>query len=87
MTLYNEHHFFAPNELNRYSLGTKNTHLRRDADGSMTIHVQPDAPGPDDHDNWLPCPAGADFTLYVRAYWPTAAVLQGGWTPPPVVPA
>lgn len=87
VTLYNEHHFFAPNELNRYSLGTKNTHLRRDADGSLTIHVQPDAPGPDDHDNWLPCPAGADFTLYVRAYWPKAAVLQGGWTPPPVVPA
>jgi hypothetical protein len=53
----------------------------------MTIHVRPDAPGADDHDNWLPCPAGADFTLYIRAYWPKAAVLQGGWTPPPVVPA
>ena len=24
LTLYNEHHFFAPNELKRYSLGTKN---------------------------------------------------------------
>ena len=24
LTLYNEHHFFAPNEIKRYSLGTKN---------------------------------------------------------------
>ena len=24
LTLYNEHHFFAPNEIKRYSIGTKN---------------------------------------------------------------
>jgi len=23
-----------------------------------------------------------DFTLYVRAYWPKAAVIDGSWTPP-----
>ena len=28
LTLYNEHHFFAPNEINRYSLGTKNKDLQ-----------------------------------------------------------
>src|SRR5262249_8004653 len=28
LTLYNEHHFFAPNEINRYSLGTKNKNLK-----------------------------------------------------------
>src|SRR5215475_8133522 len=28
LTLYNEHHFFAPNELKRYSLGTKNKALK-----------------------------------------------------------
>ena len=27
LTLYNEHHFFVPNDLNRYSLGTKNKDL------------------------------------------------------------
>jgi len=27
LTLYNGHHFFAPNPLKRYSLGTKNKHL------------------------------------------------------------
>ena len=28
LTLYNEHHFFAPNEINRYSVGTKNKDLK-----------------------------------------------------------
>lgn len=32
-TLYNEHHFFHPNDLRRYSLGKKN--LKRSADGSF----------------------------------------------------
>jgi hypothetical protein len=25
-----------------------------------------------------------DFSLYIRAYWPKAAALEGAWTPPPV---
>ena len=24
----------------------------------------------------------ADFTLYLRAFWPKAAVIDGSWTPP-----
>src|SRR5262249_40674542 len=28
LTLYNEHHFFAPNDIKRYSLGTKNKSLQ-----------------------------------------------------------
>jgi hypothetical protein len=27
----------------------------------------------------------ADFTLFIRAYWPKAAVQDGSWTPPPAV--
>src|SRR6202007_1216609 len=27
LTLYNEHHFFSPNEIKRYSVGTKNKTL------------------------------------------------------------
>ena len=33
LTLYNEHHFFAPNTINRYSLGTKNKDLQQNPDG------------------------------------------------------
>ena len=84
LTLYNEHHFFAPNEIKRYSTGTKNKGLKNNPDGSLTIYVQADAPPAAQRDNWLPAPKGADFTLYVRAYWPRAAVMDGSWTPPPV---
>ena len=85
LTLYNEHHFFSPNALKRYSLGTKNKALKTNADGSLTIYVQSDPPPEAQQSNWLPAPKDADFTLYVRAYWPKAAVIDGSWTPPAVV--
>jgi hypothetical protein len=87
LTLYNEHHFFAPNPLKRYSIGTKNKGLKKNADGSLTLYVQADSPGADKESNWLPAPKGADFSLYVRAYWPKPAITSGKWTPPPVLRA
>ncbi len=44
LTLYNEHHFFHPNPLDQYSLGTKNQNLTTATDGSLTIHVSTDPP-------------------------------------------
>jgi len=82
LTLYNEHHFFANNDLKRYSLGTKNRDLKYNPDGSLTIYVQSDPPTDALRANWLPAPKNADFSLFVRAYWPKAAVLDGVWTPP-----
>ena len=88
LTLYDAQHFFAPNPIGRYSLGTKNQDLVRDADGSLTVYVQPQAPSdPALRANWLPTPEGAAFSLYVRTYWPEEAILDGTWTPPPVLPA
>ncbi|MGY8662504.1 DUF1254 domain-containing protein [Bradyrhizobium sp. UFLA05-109] len=85
LTLYNEHHFFAPNELKRYSLGTKNKALKYNPDGSLTLYVQADPPLDEaQRANWLPSPKGGDFSLYVRAYWPKSAVIDGTWAPPPV---
>jgi hypothetical protein len=84
LTLYDEFHFFVPNELGRYSIGTKNLDLKKGADGSLTLHVQADPPEKGLRSNWLPAPKG-DFTLYLRAYWPKAEILEGKWTPPPVV--
>jgi hypothetical protein len=83
LTLYNEHHFFAPNDIKRYSLGTKNKGLKYNPDGSLTLYVQTDAPPAAQRDNWLPAPK-SDFSLYVRAYWPKTAVIDGSWTPPAV---
>jgi hypothetical protein len=84
LTLYNEDHFFEPNQINRYSLGTKNKDLKLNPDGSLTIYVQSTPPDGDKRLNWLPSPKG-DFSLYVRAYWPEEAVTAGQWIPPAVV--
>jgi hypothetical protein len=84
LTLYNQHHFFSPNEIERYSLGTKNKGLKYNPDGSLTIYVQADAPVETQWDNWLPVPNGVDFTLYIRSYWPQVAITDGSWTPPAV---
>jgi hypothetical protein len=84
LTLYNQHHFFHPNPLDRYSLGTKNKHLTTSADGSLTMHVSSKPPtGAGEEANWLPAPE-AEFSLYLRAYWPEQQILDGRWTPPPV---
>ncbi|WP_282944097.1 DUF1254 domain-containing protein [Cellulomonas endometrii] len=83
LTLYDRHHFFAPNELDRYSLGTKNKDLRLDDDGSLTIYVQHERPQEDRLSNWLPAPE-AEFELFLRAYWPGGAIEAGDWAPPAV---
>jgi hypothetical protein len=87
LTLYNEHHFFAPNDLNRYSLGTKNKTLKTGPDGSLTFYVQADPPPEGQRENWLPAPKNADFSLFMRAYWPKTAITDGSWTPPAVARA
>lgn len=86
LTLYNDRHFFVPNELGRYSLGTKSKALRYGDDGSLTLFVQARRPAEEHLANWLPAPPDADFSLYLRAYWPDEDLCAGRWTPPAVVP-
>ena len=81
MTLYNDVHFFNPNPLKRYSLGTKNKTLKYNADGSLTLYAGAKSPGKDKENNWLPAPEGT-FSLYIRAYWPDKAIVDGTWQPP-----
>ncbi|MFQ8433886.1 DUF1254 domain-containing protein [Amaricoccus sp. W119] len=81
LTLYNKEHFFHANDLKRYSLGTKNATLQRNADGSLTLYAGTKSPGADKESNWLPAPEGP-FSLYIRAYWGKEAILDGSWTPP-----
>ena len=84
LTLYNKEHFFAPNELDRYSVGTKSQGLDFAANGSLTLYAQHERPSEERMPNWLPAPL-EDFALYLRAYWPEAPIAEGRWTPPPVV--
>ncbi|WP_434318538.1 DUF1214 domain-containing protein [Leifsonia sp. P73] len=84
LTVYNKHHFFHANGLDRFSLGTKNKNLTFADDGSLTLTVGGDAPTePATLANWLPAPADA-FSVYLRAYWPDGSILDGTWAPPAV---
>ncbi|WP_013630156.1 DUF1254 domain-containing protein [Rubinisphaera brasiliensis] len=83
LTLYDKAHFFAPNELNRFSLGTKNKDLTKNSDGSLTIYVSAASPGKDKETNWLPAPKD-NFSLYIRAYWGQKGIIDGSWTPPEI---
>lgn len=84
LTLYNEHHFFFPNDLHRYSLGTKNKTLTYGRDGSLILYAGATNPGRARDANWLPAPAGP-FSLYLRAYGGQDAVRDGTWKPPQVI--
>ena len=85
LTMYNDEHFFVPNEIGRYSVGTKNQDLQIDRDGSLTIYVQSEPPtDARQRANWLPAPKSDDFSLFIRAYWPRTPVTDGSWTPPAV---
>jgi len=83
LTLYNAEHFFNPNPLKRYSLGTKDKNLKYNADGSLTLYAGAKSPGADKESNWLPAPEGA-FSLFIRAYWPEKPIIDGTWAPPTI---
>jgi hypothetical protein len=83
MTMYNKYHIFEVNDLNRYSLGTKNKNLKFNPDGSLTLYASTQSPGEDKETNWLPAPEGT-FSLYIRCYWGKEAILDGTWEPPKI---
>ena len=41
LALYNQNHFFAPNPIGRYSVGTRNRDLKYAEDGSLTLYCRP----------------------------------------------
>jgi hypothetical protein len=84
LTVYNREHLFEPNSLNRFSLGTKSKLMKQNPDGSLTLYFQNATPGADKETNWVPPPKD-EFSLYIRAYWPKAEILNGLWVPPAVV--
>jgi hypothetical protein len=57
--------------------------LKKNDDGSLTIHLQKDSPGKDLEANWLPAPDGPIYVV-MRVYWPKESALDGSWKPPAV---
>ncbi len=82
LTMADEKERFVANPLNRYLVGDRSG-LVANADGSVDVHIQNTAPAGHES-NWLPAPTG-NFRLWLRAYMPGAAVLEGKYTVPPVV--
>ncbi len=66
--------------------------MKTGPDGSVTIYIQKDSPGPELESNWLPAPDGPVY-LVMRLYWPkteSPSILppgEGTWKPPGVTVA
>jgi hypothetical protein len=64
--------------------------MKKNPDGSLTLHIQKDSPGKDKEANWLPAPDGPVY-LVMRLYWPKDTGLsilpagEGTWKPPGLV--
>ena len=59
--------------------------LKKNPDGSLTIHIQKDSPGKDKESNWLPAPDGPIY-MGLRLYGPDEQAMAG-WRIPPLVRA
>jgi hypothetical protein len=76
LTMYDsENGYTVSNPINRYMLGS-DTPLKKNPDGSFTIYIQSENPGPDKESNWLPSPPGRRFYLIPRAYAPAQAAIN-----------
>jgi hypothetical protein len=72
------------NPISRYLINSPMLpHLKRDADGGLTLDIQHDSPGSGQESNWLPAPSGP-FVLFMRLYWPKDEAINGEWTAPPL---
>ena len=87
LTMYDDHYFFVPNKLDRYTLSARNA-LKRNADGSIDLYLQASDPGAAKEANWLPTTPSGKFIPMLRLYWPKEtppSILDGTWKPPPIV--
>jgi len=83
LTAYNPDDFLIDHGYDRYVINS-NDSLHYNDDGSLDIRIQSQAPSEQSTENWLPVKNDEEFSLTMRLYWPTDAVLKGKWPPPSV---
>jgi hypothetical protein len=94
VTMYDgRNQLLVKNPINRYLINSPMlSGMKKNEDGSLTIHIQKDSPGKDKEANWLPAPEGPIY-LVMRLYWPKTeapSILppgEGTWQPPALVKA
>jgi hypothetical protein len=85
LTMYDAHEFYlVANPINRYAIGDRTPGLKYGADGSLTIYMQQDSPGPDKESNWLPTPQTGNFRPIMRMYQPKQPILDGSYLLPAI---
>lgn len=84
LTVYGEDRNLVPNSIGRYSIGDRTQGLVMDAEGSLTIRLQPDSPGAAEESNWLPTPAQGIWFIALRMYLPRREVIDARWECPPI---
>jgi hypothetical protein len=85
VTMYNAAGFLVGTPDN---LGTTqiNAGLQPNKNGSYEFFIQATEPtDPAEIPYWIKAPAGQNFLLILRAYWPSSAILDKQYVPPPVV--
>ncbi len=95
LTLYDNDGFFIVNPANKWLVNDRSD-LKRNADGSIDVYIQPDAPSSAaQRVNWLPSPkataATPGFRLITRLYGLSPKGIQGvlsgrGWQAPSILP-
>jgi hypothetical protein len=84
LTMYEVPEFYlVANPIDRYSVGDRTPGLVYGDDGSLTIYLQKDSPGPERESNWLPTPVGA-FRPLLRLYEPRKEILEGAYVLPAI---
>jgi hypothetical protein len=84
LTMYDmPQYYLVANPIDRYAIGDRTPGLQVGTDGSVTIYMQRDTPGPERESNWLPTPEG-QFRPVLRAYEPGPALVDGSYKLPRV---
>jgi hypothetical protein len=73
-----------PNALNRYLLNRQSA-LKFNPDGSLTLAFAPKLPAGVPESNWLPTPEGKRYNMTYRFYGPAKDVVGGQYYPPALV--
>ncbi len=84
MTMYRlPERALAENPIGRYAIGSATPGLATAPDGSLTLHIGTNSPGPEHDANWLPAPEGP-FWMVLRNYGPGQSLLDRTYDLPPV---